>query len=412
MKTISSYNLIINLILIISLFIGLFYGEDSGGGGSVLDFKTTWILIEKPFEFESLKSDFKFPLHYYIGALIYFITKDIFLYKLFYVVITCFFPLIFYKTLKIKFPNIDINNLFLFSLVLLLLPHVRTAAIWPNTQITALFFFLITLYNFVKLDCSNNFSKINKNLLFTLFFLALTVYSRQIYALIYLYLVFYFFKKYSLTNFIKICCIIGILAIPGILNILIYPSILSVSFNHNLQNSILINLSIFSFYLIPLVTNFFFLKIYNFKFDMKIFILSFISFLIIVIMVQFFNYNIKLGGGFFMKLSLLFFSNLYLFYFTSFIGIIMIYLFCNKKTDNFVLTLLIILGIASINVQQKYFEPMLILLFFLVYENKYIEKLLQNYKAVLFIFFYYFIYFLLAIINIVFKIKENLMLNL
>ena len=129
-------------------------------------------------------------------------------------------------------------------------------------------------------------------------------------------------------------------------------------------------------------------------------------------MVQFFNYNIKLGGGFFMKLSLLLFSNLYLFYFTSFIGIIMIYLFCNKKTDNFVLTLLIILGIASINVQQKYFEPMLILLFFLVYENKYIEKLLQNYKAVLFIFFYYFIYFLVAIINIVFKIKENLMLNL
>ena len=145
---------------------------------------------------------------------------------------------------------------------------------------------------------------------------------------------------------------------------------------------------------------------------MKFFIISFISFLVIVIMVQFFNYNIKLGGGFFMKLSLLFFSNLYLFYFTSFIGIIMIYLFCNKKIDNFVLTLLILLGVASINVQQKYFEPMLILLFFLVYENRYIEKLLQNYKAVLIICFYYFIYFLSSIINIVFKIKDNLILNL
>ena len=242
--------------------------------------------------------------------------------------------------------------------------------------------------------------------------MALTVYSRQIYALIYLYLVFYFFKKYSFTNFIKICCIISIIAIPGILNILIYPSILSVSFDHNLQNSILINLSIFSFYLMPLITNFLFLKIYNFKFDMKVFIISFISFLILAIMVQFFNYNIKLGGGFFMKLSLLLFSNLYLFYFTSFTGIIMIYLFCNNKIDNFVLTLLILLGIASINVQQKYFEPMLILLFFLVYENRYIEKLLQNYKAVLIICFYYFIYFLSSIINIVFKIKDNLILNL
>ena len=77
MKTISSYNLFITLILIISLFIVLFYGEDSVGGGSIVDFKTTWILIEKPFEFESLKSDFKFPLHYYIGALIYYITNNL-----------------------------------------------------------------------------------------------------------------------------------------------------------------------------------------------------------------------------------------------------------------------------------------------------------------------------------------------
>ena len=42
--------------------------------------------------------------------------------------------------LKLKYSKIDINNLFLFSLIIFLLPSVRSAAVWPNTQITAIIF--------------------------------------------------------------------------------------------------------------------------------------------------------------------------------------------------------------------------------------------------------------------------------
>ena len=51
---------------------------------------------------------------------------------------------------KIKYTKIDVNNLFLFSLILFLLPSVRSAAVWPNTQITAIIFFLISLFYFLR----------------------------------------------------------------------------------------------------------------------------------------------------------------------------------------------------------------------------------------------------------------------
>lgn len=143
-KDINKFNLIIFLIFIVSNFIGLIYGEDLGGGGSIPDFKNTWALIEDPFNVQNLKLDFKFPLHYYIGSIIYFISfKNIFIFKIFYICLMSTLPIIFFKCLEIKFPQINKNSLFLISLILLILPNVRAAAIWPNTQLTGIFFFII-----------------------------------------------------------------------------------------------------------------------------------------------------------------------------------------------------------------------------------------------------------------------------
>ena len=146
-KEINRKNKILFSLLSVGLFMGFYFGEDSSGGGSIVDFASTWPLVENLFYYDA-NLEIKFPLHYYIASLIYYIVGDKEILRLIYVSITIFVPLLFYRCLREKYNHIDINNLFLFSLVLLLLPAVRTSAIWPNTQITGIFFFLISLLFF------------------------------------------------------------------------------------------------------------------------------------------------------------------------------------------------------------------------------------------------------------------------
>ena len=139
---ISKSNKIYYGILTVSLFAGLYLGEDSaGGGGYVIDFFKTFTLVENPLTNDLTRYDIKFPLHYYIASFIYLILDDINLLRVTYCIIASIIPFILYLCLKKKFKNIDINNLFLFSLIIFLMPTFRSAAIWPNTQITAIFFF-------------------------------------------------------------------------------------------------------------------------------------------------------------------------------------------------------------------------------------------------------------------------------
>lgn len=409
---ISLTNQFIFLVLIISMFLGLYFGEDTGGGGSIGDYHQTWPIIQNPFDINNLKIEFKFPLHYYIGALIYSITNSEIGYKIFYVLLSLSLPIIFFKCLEIKFPKIEKNNLFIISLILLLLPNVRTAAIWPNTQLTGFFFFLLSTYYLILFETQKNLKKFNKELMLSLFFLALAVYSRQIFALIYLYVMFYLFQKFSLSNFIKISIIVFIFAIPGIINIFYVPRILSNSFSLNLQNSILVNLSIISFYLIPIYFLAYFLKIYKIKFNYSNAILLIVSTIIIFFLSKYFNYNYKLGGGFFMKLSLLINNNFFLFFISSIIGLFLIYNLSNLNINNYIISLLIVLGIASSNIPQKYFEPMMFLLIFLFYDNKLIENFLKQKKAVFLMFLFYCLYYFTSVVNVIYKIKEKVILNI
>ena len=408
----SKKSLFLYFFLIISLFIGLLYGEDSGGGGSIVDFEKTWILIEKPFELESFIYDFKFPLHYYIGGLVYKISDSVFFVKVFYVILTCFLPLIFYRCLELKFPYINKNSLFILSLILLLLPGVRAAAIWPNTQITGVFFFMFSAYNFLKLEQQNNFTKISKHLILTLLFMALAVYSRQIYALIYLYLVFVFFRKYSLKNFIKLSSIIFLLSIPGLIGVFMVPSTLTLTFDSNLQNSLLVNFSIISFYLIPVFFLACITQNIQFSAGKDLILFTFASAIFVIMLSYFFDYNFKLGGGVLMKVSLLLTKNFYLFFLTSFTGLVLLFWLCANKINNIILSLIIPIGISAYMIPQKYFEPMMFILIFLIYNNKVLELILKKKRNIYLLFSFYSLYLIAAVINMIYKIKENYILNL
>jgi|TARA_B110000211_G_C14087903_1_gene557538 hypothetical protein len=410
MQKINSLNKLLFFFLSISLLVGLFFGMDpSGSGGFISDFNKTWPIVVNPFDiFTAVTLDMKFLLHYYIMFAINSVTQDQYLSRIFFCLVSISIPLIFYFCLKLKFSNVNENNLFLFSLTIFLLPSFRSGAIWANTQITALIFFLLSLLFFIKWEKQKEIT-LSKNLILSLIFMSCAVYSRQLYALIFLYYVYFFLITVSKRQFIKICSIIFILALPGIFFVIDHPHLLTTSVNSKLYNSLLINTSILSFYLIP-----FYLalvickKIKLEKINKQTYFFGISSFVITLILASLFDYNYKLGGGYFLKLSVITFGNFYFFYLTSLIGIFFLTILSIKNSKNFIMIILIILGFTSFQIFQKYFEPMFLIMLFLLFEIKIIKIFLDNKKAIICYQVYMLVYLVSAVINDVMQITKNL----
>ena len=179
-------------------------------------------------------------------------------------------------------------------------------------------------------------------------------------------------------------------------------------FNIKFQNSLLINPSILAFYLIP----FFFILSFNnisfLRFNSK----KDLTYLVIVLLVvavslNYFNYNVKIGGGFFLKLSLILFENLYFFVLTTILGYMMIFKICKENIQNIVIFSLLILVFTSKYILMKYFEPMFIIILFILIKSKLPIEFLLKRKNIYFFFTYFFIYFISAYINDIFQITKN-----
>ena len=400
-------NKFLYLVLGISLFIDLYFNIDSAGsGGFIKDFESTWPLVENPLAF-STNLDIKFPLHYYIAAIIYKIVNDKEILRLIYCILALPIPYLFFICLKIKFKKININNLFLFSLIIFLLPSFRSAAVWPNTQITGIFFFIISLFFFLKWENKSQFNKFNKELFFTIFFMSLTVYTRQLYAMIFLYFIIIFYLNLDKKNFIKTLLVVTIFALPGIIFVMFWPKILKATFEFKFYNSLLVNSSIISFYLIP-----FFTIIFYFKKKIKLIdkdkLAIFLITIFVIICSYFFDYNYLMGGGYFIKLSKILLGNFYFFYLTSIIGFFLLYLLSKENILNLILNLIIITAISAYIIFMKYFEPMFIIILFLLFKTKLTNIFLENKKYILYYNFYFLVYLCSAIANNYFLFSKNI----
>ena len=410
---ISLLNKSLYLLLSLSLFIGFYFGEDSSGsGGHIADFNNTWQLVlnfQKSLFIDFTKWIAIFPLHYIILSKIQILVQDQYLLRLFHCAISVIIPYLFYVCLKNKFENVDKNLLFLFSLIIFLLPSFRSGAIWANSQITGLIFFLLSLIFFTSWIKKKDFSRINLDLFLQITFMSLAVYTRQLYAAVFLYLVFLYYKNLKFKTFLLSCTIIFIFALPGIFLVLNFPILLGLTYDGRFYNSILVNSSIISFYLIPIYFSLFFDKQNDFHLkDKKIIIAALISVFIVLIFSYFFNYNFRLGGGFFLKLSIILFDNFYLFFASSFIGLFLILLLSFEDKDNFLLIALLILAFSGFYIAQKYFEPIFLLLLFVVLETKISHKFFSNFKHTYFYYSYILIYFISAVINDVFRITKSI----
>jgi hypothetical protein len=397
--TISKTNKFLYFFFAFTIYVGLYFGEDSSGsGGFIADFKTTLPLFKDPFQSAMFGGlDMKFPLHYYIGYVVYSLVKNDFYLRFFYSTVSLAIPYIFYLSLKEKYKLINLNFLFQLSLTIFLFPAFRSSAIWANTQITAIMFFVLALYFFSKWEVKKT---ININLMLLLFFMALAVYTRQEYALPYLYFVYYFYRELNLKNFIKTCLAILLLAIPGLYLVILYPTLVPVYLTIDLYDSLLVNASILSFYLIPIFFIVYFIdgELKNLNIQRAV-VGALICFFVVVFCSLNFNYNFRLGGGFFLKLSALLFNNFFFFYFTSFLGFFFIYLLVLDNKKNLIISLILLFGFSSYYITQKYFEPMFFLLLFLVCETKLTKNLLMKRLNVVLLQLYFLFYLTAAISN-------------
>ena len=410
---ISLLNKFFYFLLSLSLFVGFYFGEDSSGsGGHIADFNNTWQLVLN-FQ-ESLFIDFTewiivFPLHYIILSKIQSLVQDKYLLRLIYCSISLVIPYLFYLCLRNKFEKENKNLLYLFSLIIFLLPSFRSGAIWANSQITALILFLLSLIFFTKWIKKKDFNDINLNLLLQIIFISLTVYTRQLYAIIFLYFVYLYFQKLRFKIFFFTCAIIFLCSIPGLLLVYNFSITLSSSFDNRIYNSLLVNSSIISFYLIPIYFFLLFDKKVSLDFkDKKTVFVSIFLLIFVLVLSQHFNYNFRLGGGFFLKLSVILFNNFYLFFLTSAIGLFLLALISFENKNNFVLILLLLFIFASYQIFQKYFEPMFLLILFLIFDTKISYKFFSNFKHTYFFYFYILVYFISSVINDIFKITKNI----
>tara|TARA_B100000029_G_scaffold509528_1_gene598957 strand:- start:2710 stop:3963 length:1254 start_codon:yes stop_codon:yes gene_type:complete len=400
------------LILSLSLLVGFYLNEDASAGGASADFYETWghvLALKENLFIDGTEWSMHFPLHHIILSRLNFLIEDRYLLRLFFCIISISVPFLFYLNLKLKFSNIDKNILWFLASLILLLPSFRYSAIWANDHITGFIFFLLSTLFFLKWEKEKNYEILNLNIIFQVIFLALAVYCRQYYALLFLYFMIIFFQKLKFNSFIKISIFVLFLALPGIWMSYRQPVLLYTIYSFKYYNGLIIIPSIISFYLIPIVACLFLNNKIQLNERKKSLFIGTIFFTLFVLILSIpFDYNYLIGGGFFTKLSFLIFNNKLLLYITAIIGFVFLTYLSLENKNNLILFLLLLFGLNGSYIFQKYFEPTFLILFFLIIISKLPLEFLKNYRNLFYLYIYTFIYLISAIINDILQLTKNI----
>jgi len=398
------------LLLAISLLIGFYFNEDASGGGKG-DFYNTWgynLALQKDLLVDPTAWTVHFPLHHIILSRLIYLIEDQYLLRLFLCTLSISVPLLFYLNLKIKFDKVDKNKLLFLASLIFIIPAFRYSAIWANNHITASIFFLLSTLFFLKWQKKQKNDELSLNVILNVIFLSLAVYTRQYYALFFLYFMFLYFQKLKFLTFVKLSLIVLILSLPGFLLVSGQQELLLVTFTNKLANSILVNSSIIAFFLIPIFILVFIQNKNLFKDNQKFFYIALICSIFFVYLLSIlFNYNPSLGGGFILKLSVLLFNNNFLFYLSVILGFIFFAFLAKEDKNNLVLIMLLVLGFSAYMIFQKYFEPTFLFLFFLTFNTKISKYFLNDSKNLLFLYIYMTVYLISAIANDIYQITQR-----
>ena len=388
------------IFLYFTLLLSFYLGENSTGG-AIDDFSTHSEIID------NFKNNFKetfynydksstrhSPVLFIILSLLKKIQLDIDQIRLLYLHINLLLPFLFYKCLKLKFRKIDNQVHILLVSLIFLSPTFRTLSIWPDTRLLGITLFIASLYYYLKFEEKKKFKFIIKNI----FFCACSSYISPNFSL---FSIFYFisyvnFYKFFSKEILKIIFLNILLALPAFYYIFILDinffnksaSVLRKSddiFFVNIFNDFLITISFIFFYSFPFIITKV-IKI-NKLLNLKNIILSSILFLISS---YYFNYDINnTGGGIFLKLSFFLFDN-YIFFFL--ISIFSLLIFTNLilfDKSNILLFILILLNNPQYTIYHKYFNPLLVIFFFLMFRFQINLNRFSDKKNVMFVYFYF-----------------------
>ena len=140
----------------------------------------------------------------------------------------------------------------------------------------------------------------------------------------------------------------------------------SFALGFNFADKILIISTIILFHLLPIFINSSYYKKVSDYLKQNIFKIL----LSLTILVYFFDYQLSYtGGGVFFQISNLLFENNYLFYVVCFFSISLIFYLSSLNPKNFLLIALLILSNIQNSIYHKYYEPLVIILFFTLLQN-------------------------------------------
>tara|TARA_B100000989_G_scaffold298697_1_gene289231 strand:- start:315 stop:1574 length:1260 start_codon:yes stop_codon:yes gene_type:complete len=400
----------IYVVLIFSLLIGYFFGENSSGGAKI-DFGILYPYIE------NLRIDFKEGFYLYVnrpGILIHSpffnsiisillkIHNDLTIIKICYLLVCSILPFIFYLIIQTKF-KLTNNYVFYISLVIFLSPYFRSSSIWLlGDNLAIIFFSLSTLFFIKSFNEKSNF----KNYFLCLFFLILCSYVRYYYCVYALFFLFYFYQDLNKKNFIFLLIFSFLLSLPALVYfyyIIENHNFLSVIFKYgklNIYSNILIILSIFLFYLIPIVIFDWKLILSYFKKNFFFFFLVLLSIMTIYLLDRFTYFEIitfsSRGGGVFIKFfELLNFEVKLFMSLISFSSIIILdYLFQKERFRNYFLLTVIVFSIPLYALFQKYLDPLIFIIIFGLFKSRILSDMLikQNINIKFFIFYFFSFY--------------------
>ena len=412
MQKIKFNNLNFKIILIflsfyISILVGFYFNEDSLGGANN-DFNYHYkISLAFTKDFFTTFSDFgtqeasmgtrNSPLFWMlISQINKLVSYDILrIINSFVSILICLF---FFKCLKIRFKKISNLTLALIACVVFLSPTIRSLSIWPYSLIWGLLFFVISIFNFLKfLEAKSEIYKFKQSLI-AIFFVVLSAYFYPAFGIFFLFYAVNFFFTYNLNQKFFLILIFSLFLATPFLYYLSSKDVFDafrgaqgMSMNNfntlNISNKILIISNMILFFVAPIL-NFKLIKneITNLK-SLEIFILIIFG----LINIYFFNYpeyDSGFGGGFFYKLSNIFFKNNYLFFIFSIFSVIYIYTILKKNYYNSLIFITLILFNPQLTIYNKYYDPLIFIIFMTLihfdFKKHYFEK---KYKTLQLYFF-------------------------
>jgi len=409
LKVFSLNNIFLLLFLYLTLIIGFVYGENLNHGAY-----GDWIGANrnpiKDFSNDFTYTFFNYDSYGHRHSPVYLIFLSLFLdlgldidqVRFVHLHLCILLIVIFYQCLRLVFTNINNNYLFLLSLIIFLSPTFRSLAIWPDSRLPGLIFFVLTIYFFLKFKITNN----SRYTWYTCVSLLISSYISPNFSVFFPYFFFFFLKKVKFKELSFLIIFNFLASLP----ILYYIFILdvnflaagktpnlnneSINFSFNLSDKLMIISSMIFFHLSPI------LFMDNFFNQFKTFIQKKFIILIPLVgcLIYFFNYQLSYtGGGVFFILSNLIFNNNYLFYIGSFFFISFVLYISSLSFNNFFLLTLLIVSNIQNTIYHKYYEPLILIMFFTLIKYPEVENFLKKKNNILYLYLLSFIYILMRV---------------